>query len=88
MLQAFEQAIPARDGCRQEGQIALDLLAETRPPMLDGIGGDETPSEHFNAADARRRMAVQVPALACFASDVAVPTTHVRQEADMQMVEL
>jgi len=88
MLQAFEQAIPARDGCRQEGQIALDLLAETRPPMLTGIGGDETPSEHFNAADTRRRMAVQVPALACFSTDVAVPTTHVRQEADMQMVEL
>ncbi len=90
MLQAFEQAIAPvpGEGARQEGQIALDLIAETRPPSLTGIGGDDTPSEPFNAANTRRRMAIQFPTLAAFSTEVSMPSTPVAQEADMQVVEL
>ncbi len=103
MLQAFEQAIqpvggPAGPGSssagvatgpRQEGQIALDLLAETRPARTDGeLGDDETPSEVFNAGDIRRRMAIRHPALGSLASEVSMPSTAVEQEADMAVVEL
>jgi NADH-quinone oxidoreductase subunit G len=79
MLQAFEQAIAVRDGCRSEGQIALDLHAlatsAARAPL-------------FNAANIRQEMAAFSPELGLFVTAVATPTASVEQEADMAMIEL
>ncbi len=89
VLQAFEQAIAVRDGARQEGQIALHLLAETRPQSTGGaLGADVTPMERFNAADIRRRMATHHAGLQVFVTSVTMPSTPIEQEADMAVVEL
>jgi len=78
-LQAFEQAIPVRDGAKQEGQIALDLLA-----MSQGIDR----AERMNAANVRREMASEFPDLSVFETEVHYPSVAAKQEPDMQVVEL
>ena len=78
-LQAFEQAIPVRDGARQDGQIALDLAAR-----VDGIDR----AEFMNAANVRREMASEYDALAVFETDVHYPAVEARQEAEVEVVEL
>ncbi len=80
MLQAFEAAVPCWDMSRPEGQIALELL------MVASEG--EAVTQVFNAADTRTRMAGGCAALAAFGTDVKIPVVGVKQEADMQVVEL
>lgn len=79
MLQAFEAAIPVRDGCTPEGQTALEILAEATGAKAAGL---------FNAAEVRQQMAATGPALRPFATDVSLPVADVTQEADMEVVEL
>ena len=78
-LQAFEQAIAPVEGARPEGQIALDLLAHA-----SGISRAET----YNAANVRREMAAEFPVLSAFETGVHMPAAPVRQEPDVQVVEL
>jgi NADH-quinone oxidoreductase subunit G len=44
--------------------------------------------ERYNAAMIRQRMAAEYPALRPFVDEIHTPTVVVRQEADMEMVEL
>ncbi|CAE7222524.1 nqo3, partial [Symbiodinium necroappetens] len=78
-LQAFEQAIPVHDGAKQEGQIALDLYA---------TANDIDRPERINAANVRREMASEYPALSALETDVHYPSVEAKQEPDMQVVEL
>lgn len=78
-LQAFEQAIPAGEGAKAEGQIALDLLA-----MLANVDRPE----RFNAANTRREMAAEFPALSLFETQVHYPAAEVKQEPEVALVEL
>jgi NADH-quinone oxidoreductase subunit G len=79
LLQAFEQAIPAREGARAEVQIGLDLLAAA-------TGAASAP---YNAADVRQQMARAVPALAEMATGVSLPKpTTPSAQPDMAVVEL
>ena len=78
-LQAFEQAVPVLDGAKQEGQIALDLIALT--------SGVDRP-ERMNAANVRREMASEFPELVVFETEVHYPSVEAKQEPDMQVVEL
>jgi NADH-quinone oxidoreductase subunit G len=77
-VQAFEQAIPVREGARAEAQIGLDLHAAV-------TGGGETV---YNAADLRSQMAAEFPALAPLAATVQPAITAAPMEADMAVVEL
>ncbi len=79
MLQAFDQAVPVREGARAEGRIALDLAAAA-------AGEHHAPA--FDAAAVRKRMAERHPALAPFVTDVLIPTAESMREPDMAMVEL
>jgi NADH-quinone oxidoreductase subunit G len=85
LLQSFEQAIPVLDGCRTESQIALDLVHEWTT-------GSALGSPRDNAAETRRRMADPSrggsSSLATFLTDVHHPAIEVKQDADMEMVEL
>ncbi|MCA9309721.1 MAG: molybdopterin-dependent oxidoreductase, partial [Phycisphaerales bacterium] len=78
-LQAFEQAIPIVDGCRQEGQVALDLIARA-----EGIDRPEA----MNAANVRREMASEYGALSPFETDVHYPVVSGKQEPEVEVVEL
>jgi len=78
-LQAFEQAVPVNDGAKQEGQIALDLHA---------LANDIDRPERMNAANVRREMASEFPALSVLETDVHYPSVEAKQEPDMQVVEL
>ncbi len=78
-LQAFEQAIPMTDGCRQDGQIALDLMARA-----EGIDRPEV----MNAANVRREMSSEYDTLSCFDRDVHYPSVGAKQEAEVEVVEL
>ena len=78
-IQAFEQAIEPIDLARPEGQIALDILAHA-----SGLGRPEL----YNAANTRREMAAEYATLSVFETEVSYPSVEVRQEADMQVVEL
>jgi len=77
-VQAFEQAIPVREGAKADAQIGLDLLAAV-------TGG--TPAL-YNAANIRAQMAAESPALADLAAAVKPATTVTELTADMAMVEL
>ncbi|HZW05526.1 MAG TPA: molybdopterin-dependent oxidoreductase, partial [Phycisphaerales bacterium] len=77
-VQAFEQAIPVREGARADAQIGLDLLAAV-------TGGAPT---FYNAANLRAQMAAESPALADLAAAVQPATTVTELTADMAMVEL
>lgn len=89
MLQAFEAAIPVRDGARGEGQLAFDLHAEARPALkTTALGADTTPSELFNPATIRARMAAFAPELGVFVSEVSMPIAALQQEPEMQVVEV
>ena len=44
--------------------------------------------ERYNAAMIRQRMASEYPALRPFVDEIHTPTVQIRQEADMEMVEL
>lgn len=78
-LQAFEQAIHVGEGARTEGQIALDLMA-----MLS----DMERAERCNAANVRREMAGEFPALSVFESQVHFPAAEMKQEPEVALVEL
>jgi NADH-quinone oxidoreductase subunit G len=78
-LQAFEQAIPVGEGARPEGQIALDLLA-----LLSGVER----AERCNAANVRREMAGEFPALSVFETQVHYPAAELKQEPEVALVEL
>jgi len=78
ILQAFEQAIPAREGARSEGQIGLDLFAAAR--FRD--------RQEFNAGTVRTEMAALGGSLEVFASGVSMPSVAPQQEPDMAVVEL
>jgi len=77
-VQAFEQAIPAREGAKAEAQIGLDLLAAV-------TGG--APSL-FNAGTLRTQMATDTPDLAPLAAAAMPTSVPVEITADMAMVEL
>jgi NADH-quinone oxidoreductase subunit G len=85
MLQAFEQAIAVIDGAKSEGQIALDLFAEATT-------GSQSDAQVHNAAETRRMMADRsqggASSLGVFLTDVRTPAVSVKQEADMEVVEL
>ncbi|MHC4976116.1 MAG: NADH-quinone oxidoreductase subunit G [Planctomycetota bacterium] len=80
-LQAFEQAIRPSEKSLPEGHIAMHLehLAQ---------GNTDTHRALFNAANTRAAMADTNPALACFATDVAMPKQPSPVETDMPLVEL
>ncbi|MBY0307870.1 MAG: molybdopterin-dependent oxidoreductase, partial [Phycisphaerales bacterium] len=78
VVQAFEQAIPVREGAKPEAQIGLDLLAAV-------TGG--LPAV-FNAADLRTQMGEDVPALAPLAATAQPAPVQTAVEPDMAMVEL
>lgn len=78
-LQAFEQALKAGEGARSEGQIARDLLA-----VLAGV----STGERYNAANTRREMAGEFPALSMFETDVHHPAAEIKQEPEVATVEL
>lgn len=77
-VQAFEQAIPVREGARAEAQIGLDLLAAV-------TGGE---AGMFNAADLRNQMAADCKPLAALAATVQPAMASSEVEADMAVVEL
>ncbi|MGQ0627711.1 MAG: 2Fe-2S iron-sulfur cluster-binding protein [Phycisphaerales bacterium] len=78
MLQAFEAAIPVREGARSEMQIGLDLQAVA--------SGSAAPSAC--SARIRSEMAAAYTGLTVFTTSVAMPSVPVAQEADMQVVEV
>jgi NADH-quinone oxidoreductase subunit G len=78
VVQAFEQAIPPREGTKAEAQIGLDLLAAVTG-AAPGL---------YNAADLRARMAAESPALADLAAAVQPTSAPTEASADMAMVEL
>ena len=86
-IQAFEAAIPVRDGARIEGQMALDMRA------LAQFGGqsENVPASEqarlFNAANIRSTMAAN-PALGIFTTGVSYPAIEAQQKPDMEVVEL
>lgn len=82
MIQAFEQAIPVREGCKAEAQIGLDLaaLASGRTVKAEEFA--------FDAAAIRRRMAGDAPALSMMATAAVTPAAKVEGETDMAIVEL
>jgi NADH-quinone oxidoreductase subunit G len=71
-LQSFRQAIAVREGCRTEGQIALDLLA-----VCAG-----QPRRLFDDAAVRAEMGD------AFVANVHHPVEHQEAAADMEYVEL
>ena len=77
-LQAFEQAIRPVGDNRAEGQIGLDLIAETT--------GEKR--ELFNAATLRERLAARAPALAPLTTEVSFPSRPELRDPDMEMVTL
>ncbi|MDP1662365.1 MAG: molybdopterin-dependent oxidoreductase, partial [Phycisphaerales bacterium] len=77
-VQAFEQAVPVREGGKAEAQIGLDLLAA----VTGGAAG------LYNAADIRNQMAAECPALAALAATVQPAVGSVETDADMAVVEL
>ncbi len=81
MLQGFEQAIPVVELAKSEAQIAIDLMHELET-------GDAVGARMFNAAETRREMAEAAGGLERFLTDVSLPTTAPKQEADMEVVEL
>jgi len=81
MLQAFEAAIPCVEQSRPEGRIGLEMLAISSD-------GEIGPAVVFNAADIRGKMAAAYPALGTFVTEVKAPAPDLRQEPDMQVVEL
>lgn len=85
MLQPFEQAIPPIEFSKPEGQIALDLIAEITT-------GSSAGAARYNAAEVRRTMGDRArggaSALGVFVTDVRMPAYTVKQEADMEIVEL
>jgi NADH-quinone oxidoreductase subunit G len=79
LVQAFEQAIPVREGAKPEAQIGLDLHAFAT--------GAKAPL--YNAATLRQQAAATSPQLAALASEVRLPSvTAAAVEADMAVVEL
>jgi NADH-quinone oxidoreductase subunit G len=86
MIQAFEQAIPVRDGARTEGQLGLDLLQAVSAVRA----GSDSASRGtlFNAGDLRAAMAAASGDLAIFTTGVAMPAAAVEQEPDMVAVEV
>ncbi|MBL8764690.1 MAG: (2Fe-2S)-binding protein [Phycisphaerae bacterium] len=86
MVQAFEQAIPPREGARAEAQIGTDLVHAAGGDAALAAAGLCT---HFNAANARSAMATRHPGeLSVFATGVCAASVPVEQTADMQVVEL
>lgn len=86
-IQAFEAAIPVRDGARAEGQMALDLLNLVK---FGGQAENIPASEHaelYNAANIRNRMASN-PALAVFNTGVSYPSVEAQQKPDMETIEI
>ncbi|MGH7131062.1 MAG: 2Fe-2S iron-sulfur cluster-binding protein [Phycisphaerales bacterium] len=79
MLQAFEAAIPVRDGAKSEGQIGLELAAHAR---------GHTHAKLFNAAETRQAMAAASADLGAMITDVKIAVARVEQEPDMQAVEV
>ena len=78
VTQAFEQAIPVREGARVEGQTALDIASALR--------GEERAI--YDAPTIRAQMSESgVDALRVFAS-LPIATSRTTRPADMQMVEL
>ena len=89
MIQAFEQAIPVREGCRTDSQIALDLLAlaEGEDPITADASVvivDEQPGQVPGAATIARHSAAVFNAadtrraMSEASSDLGVFTTEVR----------
>jgi NADH-quinone oxidoreductase subunit G len=78
--QHFEQAIPALDGTRAEGQTALALIAASSSP-----GGEPA---LYNPANVRREMAEFAEELRPFLAEVVISTVGVEQQADMEVVEV
>ncbi len=81
VLQAFEQAIPPREGCRGEGQIFSDLLAR----RAAGANGHGLP--RYNAAAVREEMARELQ-LTEFTTDVHTPHAGSFIESEMELVDL
>ncbi len=86
ILQVFEQAIPAKENTRSEGQIALDLLAAMSSASGNGVGDHRGPAV-FSASEARMKMAREFSSLALLA-EVFVPAAPAERATDMPMVEV
>jgi NADH-quinone oxidoreductase subunit G len=80
MIQAFERAIPVRDGARPEAQIGADLLSQIK-------SGSPDLAPAYNASSIRTEMS-RVPGLELFATSVSLPVVTVDQQPAMAMVEL
>lgn len=78
VLQAFEQAVPVREGARAEAQIGLDLLAAATGAV----------QSIYNAADLRSAMAADCAPLAALAGVVAPVSTGGELISDMAVAEL
>ncbi len=87
MLQAFEQAIPAKENTRSEGQIALDLFTAIEQASGTNNGTAGRTISRFNASAIRSQMAGEFASLAPLA-DVQVPTAPAERTTDMPMVEV
>ncbi len=81
VLQAFEQAIPPREGARSEGQIFTDLLGR------QAAAGNGHGWPRFNASSARDEMAGTL-GLVEFTTDVQSPEAGSFIESDMELVDL
>ncbi len=85
-LQAFEQAIAVIELAKAEAQLGLDIL--TRVGATAGVGR-ERGAPLYNAANTRQEMAAANPErLGMFMAEVHLPRAGVRQEPDMEIVEL
>ncbi len=80
LIQAFEQAIPAREGARSESQIGLDLVTLAKQ-------GPTANAPLANPAALRAEMA-KLPGLEAFITNVAQPVLPIEQAPAMEMVEL
>lgn len=80
MIQAFESAIPVREGARPEAQIGADLFAYIK-------SGRPGLAPAYNADTLRTEMS-RVPGLEVFATGVSLPTVAIEQQSAMAMVDL
>ncbi len=79
LLQAFDAAIPEREGCKAEAQIGLDLAS---------LAGGGTPELAYDAAELRRRMGRETSSLAMMATTAVAAEAKAEVGADMAIVEL